>query len=133
MRLKVLLTGKDRNCHTPDAEMLTERGLLVYRCEEKSVDQMIDEVHPDVVIINPLDDSESSTSLYNRLLSSIKYARLPLIYTLSEDDVYLVNRKRTALKGLRNFIVDNLIDGIKTALSTSSNNNNTMVDYRMAG
>lgn len=133
MRLKVLLTGKDRNCHTPDAEMLTERGLLVYRCEEKSVDQMIDEVQPDVVIINPLDDSESSTSLYNRLLSSIKYARLPLIYTLSEDDVYLVNRKRTALKGLRNFIVDNLIDGIKTALSTSSNNNNTMVDYRMAG
>lgn len=120
MRLKVLLTGKDRFEHEPDAEMLRDRGFLVYRCDESTVNDMIDEVHPDVLIINPTDEQQSSTSLYNRLLNSIRYARLPLIYTMSEDDVYLVNRKRTMSRGNRNFIVDNIIDGIKTALSGNS-------------
>lgn len=134
MRLKVLLTGKDKNAQVPDAEMLRDRGFLVYSCEERVVDDMIDELHPDVLIINPLDAEASSTGLYNRLLSSIKYARLPLIYTLSEDDVYLVNRKRTAIRGMRNFIVDNIIDGIKTALSGNKNNNNNQeLGYKMAG
>jgi len=116
MRLKVLLTGKDKFQHEPDAELLRDRGFLVYRCEENSVNDMIEELHPDVLIINPTDQNEPSTSLYNRLLDNIKYAKLPLIYTLLEDDVYLVNRKRTSARGKRNFIVDNIIDGIKTAL-----------------
>ncbi|MCB0698977.1 MAG: hypothetical protein H6551_13150 [Chitinophagales bacterium] len=132
MRLKVLLTGKDENAQIPDAEMLRDRGFLVYRCEEEVVDDMIDELHPDILIINPLEKDNSSTSLYNRLLSSIKYARLPLIYTLSEDDVYLVNRKRTAIRGMRNFIVDNIIDGIKTALASSKNNNREL-GFKLAG
>ncbi len=116
MRLKVLLTGKDKFQHEPDAELLRDRGFLVYRCEENFVNDMIEELHPDVLIINPTDEQEPSTSLYNRLLDNIKYAKLPLIYTLLEDDVYLVNRKRTSSRGKRNFIVDNIIDGIKTAL-----------------
>lgn len=115
MRLKVLLTGHDKFNHEPDAELLREKGFLVYRCEETTVNDMIDEVKPDVLIINPTDEQPSDSSLYQRILRSIKYARLPLIYTLSEDDVYLVNRKRnTREKG--NFIVDNIIDGIRTAL-----------------
>lgn len=118
MRLKVLLTGRDKFSHEPDAEMLRDRGFLVYRCEENSVNDMIDELHPDVLIINPTDEKQSSSNLYNRLLNSIKHAKLPLIYTLSEDDVYLVNRRRTLAKGARNFIADNIIDGIKTALDT---------------
>lgn len=122
MRLKVLLTGKDKFEHEADAEMLRDRGFLVYRCEEKAVNDMIDEVHPDVLIINPTMQEKSSTSLYNRLLNSIRYARLPLIYTMSEDDVYLVNRQRTLSRGNRNFIVDNIIDGIKTALTGNKKN-----------
>lgn len=116
MRLKVLLTGKDKFSHEPDAEMLRDRGFLVYRCEENSVNAMIDELHPDVLIINPTGEEQSSSNLYNRLLNSIKHAKLPLIYTLSEDDVYLVNRRRTMARDARNFIVDNIVDGIKTAL-----------------
>ncbi len=121
MRLKVLLTGKDKFQQEPDAAILRERGLMVYRCDETMVNDMIDEIHPDVLIINPLDEKDSSTNLYNRLLNSIKYAKLPLIYTMSEDDVYLVNRSRTAFKGVRNYIVDNIVDGIKTALEGGSN------------
>lgn len=116
MRLKVLLTGKDKFCHEADAEMLRNRGFLVYRCEENSVKDMIDELHPDVLIINPTAEEKSGSKLYNKFLNSIKYARLPLIYTLSEDDVYLVNRSRTLARGARNFIADNIIDGIRTAL-----------------
>lgn len=117
MRLKILLTGNDQQGHESDAEMLKEKGFLVYRCNTTTVNEMIEELHPDVLIINPIDEQPSDVSLYKRILRSIKYARLPLIYTLSEDDVYLVNSKRTSLKERGNFVVDNIIDGIKTALS----------------
>lgn len=116
MRLKVLLTGKDKYYHEPDAEMLKEKGFLVYRCDETVVSDMIEEVHPDVLIINPTDEQQPATTLYHRLLKSIKYAKLPLIYTLSEDDVYLVNGRRTP-RNRSSYIVDNIVDGIKAALS----------------
>ena len=123
MRLKILLTGKDERQQLPDAQLLTERGFLVYRCKENTVNAMIDEIHPDVVIINPVEkDDTTSSTLYERLLNNIRYARLPLVYTLSEDDVYLVNRRRTATKGKRNFIADNIIDSIKTALGFNKDN-----------
>lgn len=123
MRLKVLLTGKDELQQQPDAELLSQRGFLVYRCGENMVNDMIDEIHPDVVIVNPIEeDNTTSSSLYEKLLNNIKYARLPLIYTLSEDDVYLVNRRRTAARGKRNFIADNIIDGIKSALGFNKDN-----------
>lgn len=121
MRLKVLLTGQDKFDHEPDVELLRDRGFLVYRCEETAVNDMIEEVQPDVLIINPTDEQPSSNGLYNRLLKSLKYAKLPLIYTVSEDDVYLVNRKRTSARDKRNFIADNIIDGIKTALGGNHN------------
>ena len=83
MRLKVLLTGKDRFSHEPDAEMLRERGFLVYRCDEHVVNDMIEEVRPDVVIINPTDEQQPATGLYQRLLKSIKICRTAInIYTV---------------------------------------------------
>lgn len=120
MRLKILLTGSDKYNHEADAELLRDRGFLVYRCSETAVNAMIEEVHPDVLIINPTEEQPSSACLYHKLLRSIRYAKLPLIYTVAEDDVYLVNRKRTIPKDKRNFIVDNIIDGIKTALEGNS-------------
>lgn len=119
MRLKVLLTGKDRFSHEPDAEILRERGFLVYRCDEHVINDMIEEVHPDVVIINPTDEQQPATGLYQRLLKSIKYATLPLIYTLAEDDTYIVNGRRNS-RNKRSYIVDNMIDGIKAALSNNN-------------
>ena len=120
MRLKVLLTGKDKYQHLSEAEMLKERGFLVYRCEEAVLDAMIEEVQPDVVIINPILDEKAGTNLYKRLLKNIKYKALLLIYILSEDDVYVVNRARTTIRDVRNFIVDNIVDGIKTALAANT-------------
>lgn len=127
MRLKVLLTGKDRFSHEPDAEILRERGFLVYRCDEHVVNDMIEEVHPDVVIINPTDEQQPATGLYQKLLKSIKYATLPLIYTLAEDDTYIVNGRRNS-RNKRSYIVDNMIDGIKAALG---NNNRGLGKMRL--
>lgn len=120
MRLKVLLTGKDKFSQEADAEFLRERGFLVYRCDEHVISDMIEELKPDVLIINPTEDQPSASNLYRRLLKSIKYAALPLIYTLSEDDTYIVNSRRN-IRNKTSYIVDNIIDGIKAALNTNNN------------
>ncbi len=120
MRLRVLLTGNDKFSQEPDAELLRERGFLVYRCDERMVSDMIDEIGPDVLIINPTENQASAGNLYQRLLKSIKYAALPLIYTLSEDDTYIVNCKRN-IRNKTSYIADNIVDGIKTALNTNNN------------
>ncbi len=127
MRLKVLLTGKDKFNLEPDAELLRERGFLVYRCDEHVINDMIEELHPDVLIINPTEHEPSASNLYQQLLKSIKYAALPLIYTLSEDDTYIVNSRRN-IRNKTSYIVDNIIDGIKTALNT---NNKGLNDLRL--
>lgn len=128
MRLKVLLTGRDKLSQEPDAELLRARGFLVYRCDENVINDMIEEVRPDVLIINPVEDQPSATNLYQRILKSIKYATLPLIYTLSEDDTYIVNSKRNT-RNKKSYIVDNIIDGIKTALH--SNNKGRLNNFRL--
>ncbi|HEY9178921.1 MAG TPA: hypothetical protein VIN07_14595 [Flavipsychrobacter sp.] len=128
MRLKVLLTGRDKFSQEPDAELLRSRGFLVYRCDEHVINDMIEEVRPDVLIINPVEDQPSATNLYQRILKSIKYATLPLIYTLSEDDTYIVNSKRNT-RNKKSYIVDNIIDGIKTALT--SNNKGRLNNLRL--
>lgn len=128
MRLKVLLTGKDKFNQEIDAELLRERGFLVYRCDEHVINDMIEELHPDVLIINPTEEQPSANNLYRRLLKSIKYAALPVIYTLSEDDTYIVNCKRN-IRNKTSYIVDNIIDGIKTALNT--NNNQGLNKFRL--
>jgi len=110
------MVGNNAEYLAPDAEMLKERGFAVYTCSDDIVSEMIDEVKPAVVFINPDNPGLSSTKVYHELLDNIHFASLPVIYTLSEDDVYLVNRRRTASRDKRNMICDNVIDSIKTAL-----------------
>lgn len=123
MRIRILMVGNDPQYLAPDAEMLKERGFGVYTCNDNCVSEMIEEVKPAVVFINPDNPGLSSTKVYHDLLDNIQYASLPVIYTLSEDDVYLVNRKRTASRDKRNMICDNVIDSIKTALLADTNFN----------
>jgi hypothetical protein len=118
MDIRILMTC-DTNT-SADAEMLKDKGFQVYTCEQSILSEMIDEIHPDVIFINPEHKDVMSTTaynnLYNNLLDNVHFASYPVIYTLSEDDVYIVNRKRTASKDKRTVIADNVIDGIKTAL-----------------
>jgi hypothetical protein len=116
MRIKILMVGNSLETHS-DAEMLKERGFLVYTCNGYNMNEMVDEVKPSVVFINPLgSDTAKNNNLYNDFLDNIKFMVYPVVYTLSEDDVYIINRKRTTSKDKRTIIGDNIIDSIKTAL-----------------
>jgi hypothetical protein len=118
MRIRILMTGGEAQYLATEAQILKDRGFLVYTCDEQNVAAAIPEVKPDVVFINPADPGLHSTKVYHELLDNVQYASVPVIYTLSEDDVYLVSRKRTASRDRRNLIADNIVDGIKCALLT---------------
>lgn len=117
MGIKVLMLGGDEAYMLPDVQMLRDRGFWVYTCNAENVDDAIKEIHPEVVFVNPNDPGLNSTKVYHHLLDSVEFAAVPLIYTLAEDEVYLINRKRTTVRERRNFTSDNIIDGIRIALS----------------
>ncbi|MBS1772327.1 MAG: hypothetical protein JST82_05670 [Bacteroidetes bacterium] len=116
MRIKILMVTNKLGAQEADAEMLKSRGLLVYNCTEDVLNFMITEVRPDVVFINPDNPGLHSTKVYHQLLQDRKYASLPVIYSLCEDDAYLVSRSRNAANDARNLMADNILDGIKLAL-----------------
>lgn len=116
MRFKVLMVVDDMQHAAADIELLREKGFLVYTTTSIIVDEMIEEVKPDLVFINPTDQDSSATNLYNRMIDNLKFATLPVLYTLSEDDLYLISKKRTSTKDSKNYISDNIIDGIKVSL-----------------
>lgn len=116
MRFKVLMVVDDIQHAAADIELLREKGFLVYTTTSIIVDEMIEEVKPDLVFINPTDQDSSATNLYNRMIDNLKFATLPVLYTLSEDDLYLISKKRTSTKESKNYVSDNIIDGIKVSL-----------------
>ena len=114
MGLRILLIGDDLNHLKTDGALLRSKGCRVYFCvNEGLVNKMIEETRPDVVYINTQFHDEHSSALYNTLIDNIQHVSLPVIYTLSENDVYLVNRKRTALKERRYMTSNNLLDAIR--------------------
>lgn len=120
MALRILMIGDDYTYLKTDEQMLRERGFRVYLCDDQNIaTDMIGETKPDVVFINSQKPHKSATDIYHKILDNILYASLPVIFTLLEDDVYLVNRKRTAVREHRCSISDNIVDAIKTALMQS--------------
>ena len=122
MGLRILLIGDDLNYMMKDGAMLRAHGLRVYFCNDfRLVGDLMDETKPDVLFVNAKVHDEESTAMYHRLLDNVHYASIPVIYTLSANDVYLVNRKRTATRESRYMTSNNIIDAIKMAFVTSDN------------
>lgn len=120
MRIKVLLLGDDPLSVVSDAQLLRDRGLLVYTAFNLlNIEDLIKEIKPDVIFFDPHQPNTGITDVYNNLVNGIYYTSIPVIFTLSEDDVYLVTRKRTASKDKRTIIADNILDAIKMALRTN--------------
>jgi hypothetical protein len=112
------MIGNDINYLSADADMLHARGLNVYVCDKADIiNDMVEEVKPDIIFMNWQNADEANTGLYHSLLDNIRFAAIPIIFTLAEDDVYLVNRKRTATKDSRYITCDNVIDAIKVGLT----------------
>ena len=118
MRIKVLMTGNDVNNMALEAEVLKEHGFLVYTCPNDNAEALLGEIHPDVVYLNPQDPDAQSTQLYRDLLQFGNKSGTPVIYTLLEDDMYMVNLNYSRN---RKVICDNIIDAIKVALHADVN------------
>jgi hypothetical protein len=60
------------------------------------------------------------TDAYNSLVCATSFKNIPVIYTLEEDEVYLVTRRRTNLKQKYTAIADNIISALKLAVNYSN-------------
>ncbi len=118
MRIKVLMTGNDLENMALEAEVLKEHGFLVYTCPHDNAEALLGEINPDVVYLNPQDPDAQSAQLYHNLLQFSSKSRTPVIYTLLEDDMYMVNLNHNRN---RKVICDNIIDAIKVALHADVN------------
>lgn len=120
--LNVVMISDNARHTEPDVQMLKDRGMHVYTCLDYSIaNELVSEVRPDIIFINPEQPGKEATELYHSLLDNVTFASIPVIYVLVEDDVYLVDRKRTASRERRNMIADNAVDAIRLALSGPSN------------
>lgn len=122
MSLRILMIGNDLDYITTDGAVLREKGIRVYLNDNrKIVNDLIDEIKPDLVFIDWQTPDKNSTDTYHALLDNVRYASIPVVYTLAEDDVYLVNRKRTAARDRRYVMSDNFMDAIRLALTGKQN------------
>ena len=117
MEQRILMIGNDLPYMNTDRVLLQQTGSRVYTSDKKeAIDELMREIKPDVVFINWQKHGKDSSELYNYLLNNLLYATVPIVYTLYEDDTYMVNRSRTAMKEDRYITSDNLLDAMKTAL-----------------
>ena len=120
MRLKVLLLGDDPVAMNIDAQFLRERGVLVFSAFNlQNLNELISEVKPDLVFFDPRKSNNSINGAYNSLISNVEYNELPVIFTLSEDDIYLVTRKRLESKDKKSLMADNMVSALKMALRST--------------
>jgi PleD family two-component response regulator len=119
MRIKILMMGDDPASLMTDGQLLRERGLLVFTAfNPQNMDDLIHEVRPDVIFFDPQTQGNTVTNTYNDLMKN-KLMNLPAIYTLSDDNVYLVTGKKIEGKAARTGVADNIIDAIKMALANN--------------
>lgn len=120
MRIKILLLGDDPVSLMADGQVLRERGMLVFTTFNlENITETISEIKPDLIFFDPKKQNGLITEVYNSIVNSIYYTHIPVVFTLSEDDVYLVTRKRTESKDKRDMIADNMIDAVKMALQSN--------------
>ena len=122
MRIRILLVGDNPESVAADGLLLRERSLMVITTfNTQNLDEMVDEVKPDIVFFDPHGSNMPITDAYNSFLVDSRYAHIPIIFTLSEDNIYLVTRKRTApaLPGT-NIVNNNIIEAVKALLSNDN-------------
>lgn len=118
MNIRVLVVGNSEENIQPEAEMLKNRGFVAYTGHESTVEEMIEEVKPHVVYFNAANPDSKTTRVYHTLLKKMRINHIPVVYTLAEDDAYIVNK--TVSRQKKSYILDNIVDSIKIALLDES-------------
>jgi hypothetical protein len=112
------MVGDDPVTLTADIQLLRDKNFLVYTSfDTDNLHSLIEEIHPDLLFINPQKENAVLADVYNNVTSEALLA-LPVVYTLLEDNVYIVTRKNAAT-GNKNAITDNILSAVKLALDYS--------------
>lgn len=123
MSLRILMVGDDAAHLQHEKELLRKKDWYVYTCESfELMDDMINEVLPDVLYINPKVADAFTAACYSKLLEEERYVQFPIVYTLSIGDIYLVNPRRHNTDGHRYIICNDNCDAILTAMTRVSAN-----------
>jgi DNA-binding NtrC family response regulator len=116
--MKILLMGDDPLLLMTDGQFLRDKGFHVHTAFNLDhIPTIIDEVKPDLVFFDPYLQNNRVTDAYNSLVCTAGFKNIPVIYTLEEDEVYLVTRRRTNLKQKYTAIADNIISALKLAVN----------------
>lgn len=113
MNLRILMISDEKKLLYQDKKLLSEKGFEVFISDSSaSMSWMINKVNPGAVLIGAKNMEENSTRLYHEFLDNLLFAHLPVIFALSEAEVYIINRKRTINKEKRSFICSNVTDAV---------------------
>jgi DNA-binding NtrC family response regulator len=117
MRIKILLVGDDPVSLMADGQVLRDRGMLVFTTfNTDNLHDLISEINPDLLFFDPKTQDKRTADTYNDIINDSNYAGIPVIYTLSEDEVYLITQKKTETKVRKSLTADNMTTAIKEAL-----------------
>jgi len=127
MRIKVLMVGDDPVFSIADARILKNKNVLVYNTYNvDNLDALVDEIRPNIIFINA-SCPDNYINTYKGVINDDRYVAVPVIYTLAEDNVYLVNKPISSSKERRKIIAESVVDAVKISLrnkkhlSTKSN------------
>ena len=116
MRIRVLLVSMDKANGKRDQQILTDQGFQVFHCDSDKVPEKAGEIQPEIILINSAEEVKGENNLYNTLSNNVLLARFPIVFTLAENEVYLINRSRTAMKEDRYLISNSLFDAMNQAV-----------------
>lgn len=116
MRIKVLMVGDDPVFSVADARILKNKNVLVYNTYNvDNLDALVDEIRPNIIFINA-SHPDNYINTYKGVVNDDRYVKVPVIYTLAEDNVYLVNKPVNSSKERRKIIAESVIDAVKISL-----------------
>ena len=116
------MVGNDPVALVADGQLLRDRAMLVHTTFNlENIPEIIIEVKPNIIFFDSTKKSNLITEAYNNIINSIYFKNIPVIFTLSENDMYLVTPKRTEMGERKKLTADNIIKAIKMALTIGNN------------
>lgn len=117
MNRRILMLGNDDKVLQGDAATLRSIGFNVCRCTRgQGLNDVIAALNPEVVFINSRLPDKQTTDVYHWLIDNVLHACLPVVFTLAKNELYLVNKKRTAFKDRRYSMSHSMEEAIRMAL-----------------
>lgn len=113
-----------------DVQLLRDKEFRIYTCFNfENMGEVIREIKPHVVFFNLKYYSSILDSYHNKPdLSNIAYTS-SVIYSIDEDDTYMIVPHGSEINKKRLILSDNIITAVKTALCHSHKSGNAVLPY----